>query len=129
VRGGKVRVIDVTIGRMPGEDLAKSEPAAADDDEPRIGLFLAPLTPELRAERGLAADAAGVLVAQVEAGSPAARAGIEPGSLISMVGQESVSSPDELAKAVRDAAEQERPSVLLRVEKDGEQRFVAVPFA
>ena len=129
VRGGKVRVINVTIGRMPGEDLAKSEPAAAVDDGPRIGLFLAPLTPELRAERGLAADAAGVLVAQVEAGSPAARAGIEPGSLISMVGQESVSSPDELAKAVRDAAKQDRPSVLLRVEKDGEQRFVAVPFA
>lgn len=129
VRGGKVRVIDVTIGRMPGENLAKQVPAADEDDEPRIGLYLAPLTPELRAERGLTADANGVLVAQVETGSPAARAGIEPGSLISMVGQQSVSSPDELAEAVRDAAKQDRPSVLLRVEKDGEQRFVAVPFA
>jgi len=129
IRGGKVRVIDVTIGRMPGEDLAQREPAVTADDEPRIGLMLAPLTPALRAERGMGADAVGVLVAQVEAGSPAARAGIEPGSLISMVGQDPVSSPDEVADAVRAAAKQERPSVLLRVEKDGEQRFVAVPFA
>jgi hypothetical protein len=30
---------------------------------------------------------------------------------------------------VREAAKQERPSVLLRVEQDGEQRFIAVPFA
>ena len=129
VRGGKVRVIDVTIGRMPGDELAQREPAATADDQPRIGLMLAPLTPAARAERGLEADAVGVLVAQVEAGSPAARAGIEPGSLISMVGQDPVSSPDEVADAVRAAAKKERPSVLLRVEKDGEQRFVAVPFA
>ncbi|MGB5833795.1 MAG: DegQ family serine endoprotease [Thiohalocapsa sp.] len=129
VRGGKVRVIDVTIGRMPGNDLAKNEPTAADSDEPRIGLYLAPLTPETRVEQGIGEGSVGVLVAQVEAGSPAARAGIEAGSLISMVGQKSVSTPAEVSQAVRDAAKQDRPSVLLRVEKDGEQRFIAVPFA
>lgn len=129
IRGGKVRTIDVTIGRMPGEDLAQKTPEAADDDQPRIGMLLAPLTPELRAEHGFAADADGVLVAKVEPGSPAALAGIEAGSLISMVGQVPVSSPDEVADAVRDAADKERPSVLLRVEKDGEHRFIAVPFA
>jgi serine protease Do len=130
IRGGKVRVLDVTIGRMPQDDLAMSKPGeAAEDDGPRIGLFLAPLTPEMRQERGLDADAPGVLVAQVEKGSPAQRAGIKAGSLISMVGQESVNDPDDVARAVREAAEQDRPSVLLRVEQDGEQRFVPVPFA
>jgi serine protease Do len=129
IRGGKLRVLDVTIGRMPGEDLAMNTTDEASDDEPRIGLLLTPLTPEARAERGLSKDAAGVLVAEVQAGSPAQRAGIESGSLISMVGQQQVSTPEELASAVRDAAKQERPSVLLRVEKDGEQRFIAVPFA
>ncbi len=130
IRGGKVRVLDVTIGRMPQDDLAMSRPGeAAPDDGPRIGLFLAPLTPEIREERGLEADTPGVLVAQVEPGSPAQRAGIRAGSLISMVGQEPVTDPDEVARAVREAAKQNRPSVLLRVEQNGEQRFVAVPFA
>jgi serine protease Do len=130
IRSGKVRVIPVKIGRMPQDDLAMAKPGeAAAEDGPRIGLFLAPLTPEMREERGLAADAPGVLVAQVENGSPAQRAGIKAGNLISMVGQEAVNAPDDVARAVREAAEQERPSVLLRVEQDGEQRFVAVPFA
>jgi len=130
IRGGKVRMLDVTIGRMPRDDLAMTKPGeAAEDDGPRIGLFLAPLTPEMREERGLDADSSGVLVAQVEPGSPAQRAGIRAGSLISMVGQEAVDDPDDVARAVREAAEQDRPSVLLRVEQNGEQRFVAVPFA
>ncbi|MCG6940609.1 MAG: DegQ family serine endoprotease [Thiohalocapsa sp.] len=130
IRGGKTRTLDVTIGSMPQDDLAMTQPGeAAEAAGSRIGLFLAPLTPEIRQERGLAADAPGVLVAQVEAGSPAQRAGIKAGSLISMVGQEPVKSPDDVARAVREAADQDRPSVLLRVEQDGEQRFVAVPFA
>jgi serine protease Do len=129
IRDGRSRTLPVTIGSMPHEDgVTRPAAPAADDDEPRIGLFLAPLTPELRSERGLDADSTGVLVAQVEAGSPAQRAGIEAGSLISMVGQQPVSTPDEVIDAVRKAAKSDRPSVLLRVEQEGEQRFIAVPF-
>ncbi|WP_296898935.1 Do family serine endopeptidase [Thiohalocapsa sp.] len=130
IRGGEVQMLDVTIGRMPQDDLAMTKPGeAAEDDGPRIGLFLAPLTPEMREERGLDAEAPGVLVAQVEPGSPAQRAGIRAGSLISMVGQEAVNEPDDVARAVREAADEDRPSVLLRVEQNGEQRFITVPFA
>jgi serine protease Do len=130
IRGGEVQMLDVTIGRMPQDDLAMTKPGeAAEDDGPRIGLFLAPLTPEMREERGLDAEAPGVLVAQVEPGSPAQRAGIRAGSLISMVGQEAVNEPDDVARAVREAADEDRPSVLLRVEQNGEQRFIPVPFA
>jgi thiamine pyrophosphate-dependent acetolactate synthase large subunit-like protein len=46
-----------------------------------------------------------------------------------MVGQQTVSTPDEISKAVQEAAKQDRPSVLLRVEQEGEQRFVAIPLA
>ncbi|MCF8004651.1 MAG: Do family serine endopeptidase [Chromatiaceae bacterium] len=127
-RSGQTLTLPVTIGEMPSEDMAQAasgnEPAG---DEPRIGLYLAPLTPELRAERGLAADASGVLVAQVAPGSPAQMAGIKAGSLISMVGQQPVTQPSQVVEAVKQAAAAERPSVLLRVEQDGEQRFVAVP--
>lgn len=127
-RSGQTLTLPVTIGEMPSEDMAQAasgnEPAG---DEPRIGLYLAPLTPELRAERGLDADTSGVLVAQVAPGSPAQVAGIKAGSLISMVGQQPVTQPSQVVEAVKQAAAADRPSVLLRVEQDGEQRFVAVP--
>lgn len=130
VRGGKPMTLDVTIGQMPSDEtLAQAEtPSATDAGQPRLGLYLAPVTAELRKERGLKPESTGVYVARVEPGSPAEEAGIQAGSLISMVGGEPVTSPDQVVAAVRQAAEDNRPAVLLRVEKDGKPMFVAVPF-
>jgi len=128
IRDGHTKTLPVTIASMPGQDTSPQAAAPSNDDEAHIGLYLAPLTPEAASERGLDPDSTGVLVEQVEAGSPAQRAGIEAGNLISMVGQQPVSSPDDVASAVRKAVKDNRPSVLLRVEQNGEQRFVAVPF-
>lgn len=131
VRDGKPMTLSVTIGRMPGDEtLAQADrPSAGDADQPRLGLYLAPVTPELRKEQGLNPESQGVYVARVEPGSPAEQAGIQAGSLISMVGGAPVTSPDQVVSAVRQAAEDKRPAVLLRVEKDGRPMFVAVPFA
>ena len=71
----------------------------------------------------------GVLVTDVERGSPAARAGIRPGQIITMVGQQAVESPNDVADAVEAAAEAGRPSVLLMLEQRGAKRFVAVELA
>ncbi len=131
VRAGQPLAMTVTIGRMPDEEpLAEAETAPAGEaEQPRLGLYLAPLTPELREERVLGDTSTGVLVARVEPGSPAEQAGIEAGSLISMVGGERVSSPEQVATAVRQAAEEKRPAVLLRIEKDGKPMFIAVPLS
>lgn len=130
VRGGKPMTLSVTIGRMPSDEtVAQSDsPSTEEAARPRLGLYLAPVTPELRKEQGLSTKAQGVYVARVEPGSPAEQAGIEAGSVISMVGGEPVTSPDQVVAAVRRAAEDDRPAVLLRVEKDGKPMFVAVPF-
>ncbi|MFB1485610.1 MULTISPECIES: Do family serine endopeptidase [unclassified Thiocapsa] len=131
LRDGKPRDLTLTIGRMPDEDQVAAAPSEEADapSRPRLGLYLSPLTPELRAERGLDADAAGVFVAQVEADSPADRAGVQAGSLISMVGTESVDTPEQVVAAVREAIEEKRESLILRVEKDGRPLFIAVTFA
>jgi serine protease Do len=131
LRDGRPMELNVTIGRMPGDEtLAQADtPSNADSTQPRLGLYLAPVTPELRKEHGLNPDSEGVYVARVEPGSPADQAGIRAGSLISMVGAERVSSPDQVVAAVRQASQDKRPAVLLRVERDGKPMFVAVPFA
>jgi serine protease Do len=102
-----------------------SAPAGA-GSAPRLGLALAPLTAESRAQFGIENGKDGVVVARVERDSPAARAGIRPGSLISMVGQRPVSAPEDVVRAVAAAAAEKRPSVLLLVEIDGEKSFVPV---
>jgi serine protease Do len=126
-REQKTRDLKVVIGTPPGDGQVASagDPAEA-GGTPRLGLALAPLTPEMRAQYGIDKGREGVVVARVERDSPAAKAGIRPGSLISMVGQQPVSVPEDVVKAVAAAAAEKRPSVLLLVEIGGEKSFVPV---
>ena len=128
-RENKSRDLQVVIGAPPGEGrVAAAQPADA-SPAPRLGLALAPLTAEARAHYGFDKGKEGVVVARVERDSPAARAGIRPGSLISMVGQRPVSEPADVVKAVAAAAAEKRATVLLLVEIDGEKSFVPVRLA
>jgi serine protease Do len=131
LRAGKPLTVTVAVGQMPdGDPLAQvTDQPSVEQAQSRIGLYLAPLTPELKRDQGLDGASDGVFVARVEPGSPADRAGIEAGSLISMAGGEPVRTPDQVTAAVRAAAQAKRDSVVLRVEKDGKPRFVAVPLA
>jgi serine protease Do len=121
------RSLKVLLGTSPGAgQVADASAPAGAGSAPRLGLALAPLTAESRAQFGIEKGKEGVVVARVERDSPAARAGIRPGSLISMVGQRPVSAPEDVVKAVAAAAAEKRASVLLLVEIDGEKSFVPV---
>lgn len=129
MRAGERLTLPVTIAQMPSDgQLAATTPSTDGSDQARLGVYLAPITPETRREFNLRADTSGVLVTQVAPNSPAARAGIRGGTIISMVGQQPVSRPDQVIALIREAAAQGRPAVLLRIEQDGRQRFVPVPF-
>ncbi len=65
-----------------------------------LGVELVPLTPELRAHFGVPEDA-GVMVAEVLPDSPAERAGLEVGDIVTAVEGESVASASDLAGLVR----------------------------
>ncbi|MDX1502717.1 MAG: PDZ domain-containing protein [Thermoanaerobaculia bacterium] len=65
-----------------------------------LGVQLTELTPELRAHFGVPEDA-GVLVARVEEGSPAARAGLAPGDIVTAVAGTPVASGAALAHEIR----------------------------
>lgn len=64
-----------------------------------LGVMLTPMTPELRLHLG-APETAGVLVSKVVEESPAWRAGVQVGDVISAVDGDAVASPHELAHAI-----------------------------
>jgi hypothetical protein len=66
----------------------------------RLGISLVEITPELRTHFGAPKDA-GVLVGSVEKDSPASRAGIEVGDVLTAVDGEKFDSSWELARAIR----------------------------
>ncbi len=127
LRNGRTRSIDVEIGRSEAEQQLAAAPEAQGQPA-RLGVQLSELDRETRQRYGIPGTD-GVLVTNVERGSPASRAGIRPGHVITMVGQTAVDSPDEVIEEVEKAAEDGRPSVLLMIEQAGAKRFVAVELA
>lgn len=126
LRDGEEKTIEVTIGRMPNDDgPASNAPADKSPGAGKLGLALAPLTPETRQRLRLPDSTEGVVIADVERNSPAAREGIRPGDVIKRVGSRKVTSPGEVAEAVKDYAD--RKAVLLLISRQGNDRFIAVP--
>lgn len=93
---------------------------------PRLGVALAPVEvgAKLRRSVGLP-ERAGLLVREVEAGSPAERAALAAGDLLVAVGEVALTSLDALYDALARAGD----SVTLTVVRGTEERAVTVSFA
>lgn len=81
----------------------------------RLGVFVLGITPELRKHYGVPDDR-GVLVARVEAGSPAASAGLQAGDIITDAGGRVIDDAGDLASVI--AAVGKGKSVDLKVVRD-----------
>lgn len=125
LRDGSRQELTVTVGRMPGSEktLAATESKAQGGE---LGLALAPLTSEARAQLGLAGDARGALVRAVRPGSEADRKGLRPGDVIVSVNQKPVGGPGEVVAQVEQARKQERGAVVMLVTREGEPRLLAL---
>ena len=130
LRGGEEKTISVTFEAMP-EDFYESVRASQDVEEPadgseeakvsRLGLEVASLTDELAEKYGLA-DTRGVLVTDVERGTPASKARLRIGDVIVKVGGRKTLTLDAFRQAVADTADEEQ--VMLVVRRDGRQSLV-----
>ena len=128
MRDGSRKTLDVKIGQMPTEDqvVAMNEQSGDQADTPKLGLALAQLTPDARESLNLSADTTGVVVTDVQPGSPAAEKGLQRGDVIVEADRKQVKSPEMVAEAVRKAAKRGEQSILLLVKREGQDRFVAV---
>lgn len=88
-----------------------------------LGVRLLRLTPELRAHFGVPKDA-GVMVAQIVAGSPAEAAGIRVGDIITTVDGERVESPFVLSRHI--LAKEAGDGLTLEIWRDGSPQSIWV---
>jgi serine protease Do len=117
-------------------DLNRPRPAAPPAKEPKppvtvaaFGLKLARLTPHLRSQFKLPDGAKGAVITEVAASSAAAAEGLRPGDLVIAVGHTAVSEPDQVPRLAAAAKKAGRKMVLVRIERAGSMRFVALPAA
>lgn len=115
VREGKTIEIPVTVTQIPTEDGVSALQ--------KMGVRVQNITPEICKKLGLAADTRGILVVAVEAGSPAASAGVAPGQLILAVNRQRVASVEELNQVLKNSKGE---NVLLMVSQGDVVRFIVL---
>jgi len=126
IRDGQSITLDITIEKSSDEPKLVS---AASGTKDQLGLTLSNLDEEARQRFDIDAQMTGVVVLDVDTDGNAATKGIRPGDVIVSIGNESIADLGELKRGIGAARDANRKSVLLRVARDGQERFVAVPVA
>jgi serine protease Do len=101
-----------TMGEEGDEEVQPS----SDQELPEFGMTVVP------AEEG-----EGVVISDLDPSGVAAERGFRVGDTIVSVQNQPVSSADEISAAITEATESDRGAALFQIERDGDNRFVALP--
>ncbi|MGH7044974.1 MAG: DegQ family serine endoprotease [Stellaceae bacterium] len=120
----KVAALDPNRRPPPAPEAEKAPPPPSVD---ALGIKLTRLTSELRKQYSLSDAARGVVITAVPANSTAAEQGLRPGDLVIGAARAKVTTPQEVQQQAASAKKAGRKNLLVRVERDGITRFVALP--
>ncbi len=124
LREGKEQTAKVTLGEFENKNAVKDNNSSNEGSEQgKIGVTLQPLTPQIAQQLGLKGITEGLVVADVQAGSPAEDAGIAQGDVILQVNRQDVKTVDDIKNAI---SKSKNNSVLLLINRGGSTVFVTV---
>ena len=125
--------VEVTLTVVP-YDPSRPQPQPPAPEQPKpppttdaLGLKLAKVSPELRKQFSLPEGIRGLVIVEVPQNSPASGQGLRAGDLVIAAGATPVSSSEELQQQVAAAKKAGRKNMLLRVEREGNFRFITLP--
>jgi serine protease Do len=119
LRNGDEKTLEARLDELPVEG-RETRQRGTEPGRDALGLTVEPITPQMANRLGVKE---GVVVRQVQPGSPAARAGIRPGDIIEEVNRQPVNSQSELRNALE--ASGDRPSLLL-INRQGQSLFFTI---
>jgi serine protease Do len=120
VREGKKITQKVTIGELKEE---KTYASTGEEKKEDVGMGVSELTPELARGYGIT-EKRGVVVTQVESGSPVEEAGIKEGDLIVEVNREPIKNLGEYNSATKKVKRGDK--ILLLITRENHSQFVVI---
>jgi serine protease Do len=131
LRDGKEQTIKVKVAERPSDEvLARREPppppteTVKPPDNVLAAIRVQPLDPGMMSQLNLPAKTTGVVINQVEAGSPAEAAGLQRGDVIQEINHEVIKSMEDYQRASAKIKKEEM--VVLLLSRQGNNLFVAV---
>jgi serine protease Do len=123
IRNGDHRSIDVVLGERNPENATARNDQSETEGSSNFGLAVKPLTADAARQLN-AANTEGVLVARVDTDSPAGRAGIQAGDIITRVGNSDIRSVEDF-NSVMAKQDSSRP-LRIHVLRDGVPQVLAL---
>ncbi|MGH9346090.1 MAG: Do family serine endopeptidase [Vicinamibacterales bacterium] len=127
LRDKQERTFNITVGELDLEEestVSRRRAAPEEEASSGFGMTLGNITPEIARRLRLDEDVRGAVITDVEPGSPAARAGLSPGDVITRVNRRPVAT---VAEATRELARvASGGTAFLLVLRGGEETFVTV---
>jgi serine protease Do len=123
LHNGSEKILTLTLGEMPNTKEARASSDEGDNaaDLGKLGFTLAP------AARVAGAGSEGVVVTGIDSNGVAADHGFSTGDVILEVAGKSVSTPTDVRQVITTARTEGKRTVLVRVKKGDNTRFVALP--
>lgn len=130
IRNGKPQTVRMALGELPQTETAlqrggRNNGGPSTPSATQQGMQVQSLTANLRQQFDIPREVRGVVVTEVEPGSVAAEAGVQPGDVIQEVNRQAVGNPADFRKLLRD----QKGSILLQVWSQGGSRFVVLKSA
>jgi serine protease Do len=130
-RDGKEQEVELKVAALNPNRPAPPPPEPEKPKPPPsldvLGIKLTKVTADLRKQFSLPEAAKGVVITEVPQNGPASTQGLRPGDLVIAVGHDGVGSLEEVQQKLAAVKKNGRKNVLVRVEREGNTRFVALP--
>ncbi len=122
IRDGKRKIFTVTVTERPESgDIARE--TSDEKSEEHLGMTVQAITPEIAEHLGLT-DPSGVVIAQVESGSPADEAGLQGGDIVIQINRSRISSLEDYRDVMSRVVSSD--SVLLLIQREKSKFFAVV---
>ena len=129
-REGQSKTINVELAEMPagvaeeGGETTPEESAQPEKATVFGGVAVADITDDIRTALNLSKDVKGAVIAEIDADSPAAKAGLREGDVIQEVNKQPVRNAKDLVAISKKLKPNEK--ILIRVWSQGRSGFVAL---
>lgn len=134
LRNGKKQAVKLTVAKLQDQEKRKASQKPAQNQQPAkaksrvapLGLTLAPLDAETRAQFRIAGNIQGVVVIDVDPDSVAADKNLRPGDVIVEVQNLAVRSPADVARKIEADTKAGRKVEMFLINRGGQVTFVAL---
>jgi len=129
-REGQSKTFDVQLGEMPataaGENTETSTEESAQPEKTTVfdGVAVTNITEDIRTALNVPKEVQGVVIADIDEDSPAAKAGLREGDVIQEVNKQPVKSPKDLLAISKKLKPNEK--ILIRVYSQGRSGYIAL---